>query len=439
MKSVACRASGLPAILLGALIAVPLAQFQLSAEPLPLKRAVELALTHSTTTAGAAADEQRVFASYREARNQYIPQLVVGSGLGKSWGFPLSLEGSAPSILNVNSQSTIFNPSIRDFVRAAKTDWSAATAQTKDQRNQVIQDTVLSYAELAKWENLSARLQEEHATALKTEQLVGERIKEGVDSPQMQNKAHLGTARLRLRLAEALGAIDVIRHRLSHLTGLPAASIETTPDSMPPLPEVKQDDDLSGQAVRSSPAVQAADDRAAAEGFRARGEHRAMLPSADFAAQYGLLARYNNYDEFFKTFQRNNATIGVVLRFPFFSPSQRARAEAADASALKAKKDAEAAKNQVSEETLRLQRSVEQMAAAQEVADLEYRMGQSDLESLQVRLDAGSANWHDFQDAQEQQSERYNSLQDANFQLERARITLLRSTGQLESWIGVGK
>ena len=161
-----------------------------------------------------------------------------------------------------------------------------------------------------------------------------------------------------------------------------------------------------------------------------------MLPSADFAAQYGLLARYNNYDEFFKTFQRHNATIGVVLRFPFFSPSQHARAEAADATALK--RDAEAAKNQVSEETLRLQRSVEQMAAAQEVADLEYHVAQSDLESLQVRLDAGSL-WHDVQDAREQTSDRYNSLQDANFQLARARITLLRATGELGSWIGVGK
>ena len=61
------------------------------AEPLPLKHAVELALSH-----GAAAtdtDEQRAYASYHEARNQYIPQLIVGSGLGKSWGFPLSLEG----------------------------------------------------------------------------------------------------------------------------------------------------------------------------------------------------------------------------------------------------------------------------------------------------------------------------------------------------------
>lgn len=409
------------------------------AEPLPLKRAVELALAHSTLVAGADADEQRVFASYREARNQYIPQLAVGSGLGKSWGFPLSLEGSAPSILNVNSQSTIYNPSTRDFVRAAKTDISAATLQSKDQRNQVIQDTVLSYAELSKWENASSHLREEHAAGLQTEQLVAQRVKEGVDSPQMQSKAHLATARLRLRLAEAQGAIDIIRNRLAHLTGLEATSIETAPDSMPVLPEVKQEDDLAGQAVKQSPAVLAAESRAAAETLRARGEHRAMLPSADFAAQYGLLARYNNYDEFFKTFQRHNATVGVVLRFPFLNYSQRARAEAADATALKAKKDAEAAKNQVSEETLRLQRSVEQMAAAKEVADLEYQVAQSNLESLRVRMDAGSIGWHDVQDAREQLNERYNSLQDANFELERARITLLRATGELEGWVGVGR
>ena len=66
-------------------------------------------------------------------------------------------------------------------------------------------------------------------------------------------------------------------------------------------------------------------------------------------------------------------------------------------------------------------------------------MAQSSLESLHVRLDAGTANWHDLQDAREQLNERYNSLQDANFELQRARIALLRATGELESWLGVGK
>jgi outer membrane protein len=427
--------------LCGYLIIAFLALPRLAAEPLPLKRAVELALAHSSTAASANADEQRVFASYREARNQYIPQFILGSGLGKSWGYPLSLEGSAPSIVNLNSQSAVFNPSLRDFVRAAKTDWSAATLQSKDQRNQVIQDTVLSYAELSKWEALLGNLQEEHAASLQTEQQVSERIREGVDSPIMQSKAHLSTARLRLRLAEAQGAIDVIRNRLSHLTGLPEATIETESESMPTFPEVKQEDDLAGKASQSSPGVKAAENRAAAESLRARGEHRAMLPSVDFAAQYGLLAAYNNYQNFFQpgSFQRHNATLGVVIKFPLFSPTQRARADAADALALKAKNDAETARNQVSEETLRLQRSVEQMGAAKEVADLEYQVAQSNLESLRVRVDAGSAAWHEVQDAREQVNERYNSLQDANFELERARITLLRATGELATWVGAGQ
>src|ERR1700758_363975 len=123
-----------------------------AAEPLTLKHAVELALSHSTATGISTAEVQHATAAYRETRDNYIPQLVFGSGLGKSWGFPLSLEGSAPSIFNLNAQSAIWNPALQQFVRAARTEWQATNLQSKDQRDQLIQDTVLSYAELNKWE-----------------------------------------------------------------------------------------------------------------------------------------------------------------------------------------------------------------------------------------------------------------------------------------------
>src|SRR5208282_5573108 len=93
---------------------------QATAEIVPLKRAVELALSHSTSMALAHTDEQRAFSAYLEQRNQYLPQFMVGSGLGKSWGYPLALEGSAPSIVNLNTQSAVFNPALREFVRAAR-------------------------------------------------------------------------------------------------------------------------------------------------------------------------------------------------------------------------------------------------------------------------------------------------------------------------------
>ena len=83
-----------------------------AAEPLTLKHAVELALTHSPAAGQTSADQQRAYESFREARNQYMPQLTVGSGLGDSWGYPLSLEGSAPSLVNVTAQSALFNPAL---------------------------------------------------------------------------------------------------------------------------------------------------------------------------------------------------------------------------------------------------------------------------------------------------------------------------------------
>jgi outer membrane protein TolC len=413
----------------------------LAAEQVPLKRAVELALAHSTTMDASHIDEQRAFASYHEARNQYLPQVAVGSGLGKSYGYPLSLEGSAPSIVNTTAQFAVINPALRDFVRAARSEYQESTVQTKDQRNQVIQDTVLTYAELSKWETLMAHLSHDYEDALKMEQLVNQRVLAGVDNPLIRNQARLNAARVYLHISQAQGAIDVLRNRLSHSTGLPAAAIETVPESIPALPEVNQEDNLAATAAQQSPLIQIADIRATALALRARGEHRAMWPSVDFAAQYALLASFNNYQQFFQphSFQQNNATVGVEIRFPFLNPPQHARAQAADATATRARKDVEATRNQVSEQTLKLQRSVAQLAAAQQVVDLEYQIAKSNADALQVRLDAGSATLHDLDDARGQVNERYDALQDTNFELQRARISLLRVTGELEAWVGVGK
>src|SRR5258708_34514736 len=142
------------------LLAVLLLPASLLAEPVTLRHAVELALKHANGAAIAAADEQHASAAYRELRNNYVPQVTVGAGLAWSYGFPLSLEGSAPSLFNISAQSALFHPELRAFMRAAQSESAAAFLRSKDQRNQIIQDTVLTYAELQKWEQRLARLHE---------------------------------------------------------------------------------------------------------------------------------------------------------------------------------------------------------------------------------------------------------------------------------------
>lgn len=423
------------------------------ADPVPLKRIVELALAHATGAAVAAADEQRAAAGVRELRNSYIPQVVVGAGLGPpSYGFPLSIAGQPPSLFNVNAQSALLNPSLRDFLKAAKVESSVASLKTKDERNQIIQDAAVSYAELAKWEQRLTRLQETQADANKMEAAVAERVKEGIDNEIDGTKARLSTARVRLRIAEAQGAADVLREHLAKLTGLEPSTIQTDPDSIPVAPAPVMTEDAPKPSAEFNPGVQAAVEHARAQYLRAHGEHKALWPSFDFAAQYALLSKFNNFQNYYipskpcivggvsvlcttNAFQQNNASVGVSIRFPILNFSQHSHAQAADADALKASKQAEAAKNRASEETLRLRRTVTQLHAARDVAELEAEIAQKTLSAVQTRMDAGTANLHDLDDARSLASERNITLQDVTFELQRAQLGLLRSTGELEKWV----
>jgi outer membrane protein TolC len=374
-----------------------------------------------------------------EARNSFIPQVTVGSDVGYAYGFPLSLEGSAPTVFNVTSQSYVLNLAQKEFVRAAKAEWRASSAQDRDQRSQVTLDTAMSYAELNKWERELQVLQDQSNVTHNIEYAVLQRVKEGIDSQVDETKARLTSAQVRLKIAQAEGSADLLRTHLSQLTGVPAQSITTTGDSIPalPAPDPPAGGAAAQAAVQSSDVVQATELRARAQAFKAKGEHRALLPSIDFAAQYGLISSaLTNFEQFFRvnTFQNQNVTFGLVIRLPFFNFSQRAAARAADAEAIRSQKDAQAAKDQVSIETMRLQRAVEQAAAARDVADLQNQLAQSGVTSAQARMQAATATLSEMQTARFQADLRSTELMDADFELEKAQLQLLRATGDLEKW-----
>ena len=402
-----------------------------------LRKAVELALTHGAPVAHV--DEDKAQAGYREARSAYLPRVIFGSGIGGSYGFPLSLENAAPSLFNITSQQILYSPAQKAFVKAARTDLQAAQWQGKDQRDALVQDTILTYVELNKWNQEIELLNTELANNLKVENIEQERVKAGVDRPMDQNHARLATARVRMRMAEARGSADVLRTHLSQLTGLTAEELGTDPNSIPGLPEIKQEENLSAKALQSSPEVKAADQQAIAKRFAAEGEYKALLPSVDLAGQYALLSNFNNYDVYIRNFQTHNATGGIVIRLPFLDSTQRARAAQVKADAIRSGRDAEQARQKVSLETLRLQRGVQELSAAVDVAQLEYEMAQSELEAVEIRLKAETGTLRDEQDARSKVEQTYDALIDANFALDKARVQLLRSTGELEQWARSGK
>ncbi len=75
-----------------------------------------------------------------------------------------------------------------------------------------------------------------------------------------------------------------------------------------------------------------------------------------------------------------------------------------------------------------------QLEAARDVAKLEWQVSQGDLEAVQARLETGNANLRDQQNAELDANDKYAAYLDAEFELSRAELQLLRLTGELENW-----
>jgi outer membrane protein TolC len=192
--------------------------------------------------------------------------------------------------------------------------------------------------------------------------------------------------------------------------------------------DIPQNDAVS-RAAQSSPAVESAQQSALAKEMRAKGEHRAMYPTASFAAQYGVInSSLTNFEKYFvaNTFQTQNVTFALVLRLPVLDMSQRARAAAADAEALRARKEVEQAKNRSVVDGLRLQHNVEQLVVALDIADLRYKLAENELGAAHIRMESEMGTQREFQNAAIDSSERTLEQINTTFELQRAQIELLR-------------
>ena len=74
-----------------------------------LAQVLDLAMTQSAEAALARLDERRAAAAVQAASYPFFPKIFAGSELAYSSGFPLSIEVSAPSILESRTIASVFN------------------------------------------------------------------------------------------------------------------------------------------------------------------------------------------------------------------------------------------------------------------------------------------------------------------------------------------
>ena len=395
--------------------------------------AVDLALRNSTQVRISSADVQHAEAAVMESVDAYKPSFSVGSSLGYSYGFPVG----QPSIYSVAANSLAYSFSQPDYIRSARAALLSAQLQLKDTRQQVILDTATDYVQLVTVNQQIAALDEETGFVHKLVEIETERVDAGLDSKVELTQARLTGAQIALRRLHLLDQAEMVRVRLAHLTGLNPADIVSEPQTVPNPPDISDPgpiDDNSG--------VKAAYASAKSKLYTAFGDARQNnRPTFAFGGEYNRYAKFNNYNEYYLRFQHNNFNVGIQINIPLFDATRKAKAKGSGAEAAAARAQADQLRNQTDEQVLQLQKTVTELTAQEQVAELQNELSQDQLDAVttQLRLGSGSPGVaaplpKDEQGAHIRERSHFVDMLETRFQLTQARLSLLRAMGRIEDW-----
>jgi len=402
-----------------------------------LTTAVDLALRTNPKVLMAQSDVEKARAQLSESRDVYIPALIGGAGLAYSYGAPLG----QPTLFSINSQSLLYNASQRDYIRAARSGLEAANLALKDARQQVIEDTAITYLSLDRAQQRKAAIDQEYGYSNQLVSIVRDRLDAGQDTAAELLRSRRTSVQIHLLQIQLNNEIDSYSDHLGRLTGLPANNLSTLSDSIPALPQPATLVD----PTYDSPAVLAALANVAVKRHQNDGDKRYIFwPQFTFVAQYSRFSNINNYSTYYPAFKDqtlNAAAIGGQIQIPLFDRIHRDKVRESSADLLRASQNARDVRNQFREGRLKLQHASTELSARADLASLDREIAQNQLDVLLVQLQSGLSTGgtlmtpKDEQNARIQERQRYLELLDADFQLRQTQVNLLRQNGQLEDWL----
>jgi outer membrane protein TolC len=401
--------------------------------PLTLQQAVDLALRRNPELLLARLDEQKVRNGIREARAPYVPRVAIGSGLAYTSGFPLSVEGSAPSIVQVQGSQFLFNRQQSLRVKEAREMAASAEHATGGRADEIAFRVAAAYLDWERTVRAAASAARQVETLGRVEQLVEERVQAGRELPLERTRARVETARARARQQDLDHQAAVLEAALRGDLGLGderISPVETRAAAEAALPE--SEEAAVQAALAASKEIRRLEGLVRARGYGLEAEKAGKYPRADLVAQYALLGRFNNYEDFYRGFERHNGQIGVSFQLPLFARGQIApRVAQAETEAERARVELQAARANAALEARRLYREVQRAQSARELGRLELDLARETLSVALARFDEGRAPLREVEQARVAEAQRWEAFYDAQTAEGKARLNLLRRTGGL--------
>jgi outer membrane protein len=394
-----------------------------------LKEAVELAMKQNPDLVMSRLDEQMRELGVRVAKDPFIPKVVIGSGLAFTSGFPMSIEGSSPSIVTAQAIGTVYNKSKNYILAGAREHAREAKLETAAKREDVALRTANLFLDAEKAARSVQIARKQVESVLKVVGEVEIQVKEGRVLESELRRAQFAKQRVQALEVEESFA----ENSLAVVLGMQPVDRVKAADESRGAPELPADEEEAvGGALRTNRELRRLESAIAAKNLEAKANRAERLPTVDLVAQYGLFAKFNNYEDYFRTFQRHNGQLGVSVRVPLFaSHAATAQAAQADVDVVRMRIEIQSTRSKVSLDTRRSFQEVRKAETGVDVARLALDVARDQVSVALARVEEGRATMRLVEEARFVENERWMEWLDSRYALERAKYGLLRDSGDL--------
>jgi outer membrane protein TolC len=417
------------------LAAAVLAAFSASAETytLSLKQAVARALTQNPEVVMARLDQIKSELGVRLAINPFTPRVGIGTGLAYTNGFPLSIEGAAPAIFQARATQALYNRPQSYAVAQAKETARGAVIAEGEKKDEIAYRVASLYIDADRAGRLADEAQKQVESLKKVLDAFETRVEEGRELPVAAQEAKVNLLRAQQRLVALQSDREYAVRSLAVTLGYSAEDMVNPVQEEVVQPAIPPNEEAAIQtAISSSKELKRLESNYKAKGLEVKGNKAQHLPKIDLIAQYALLSKYNNYQRYFASFSRNNGELGASIEIPIYAGvGAKALIQQAENDQQHISREMEVERNKISLDLHQSYLDIHKSDVARELAQADLDLARSQLSVLLAQMNEGRASMSQIEQARFNENEKWIAFYDAQFNDERARLNVLRQTGEL--------
>ncbi len=400
---------------------------------LTLRQALDLALTQNPDLLLSRLDQQKARQQVIITHDPFVPKVVAGSGGAKTWGYPASIDGNAPSIFQTQTQWTLFDRSQSYQVAAARENVRTSGIDANRQQDEVVYRIASLYLDAAQAALSRQAAEREVENLQRVFELIQARVAEKREIPIEASKANLALQKAKNTVENlTLDSINA-ETSLAMALGLAPDDRVRASEERPALTVPVSEDQSIQSAIELSPELKRLESVMQSKRLEIKGYQAARLPKVSAVAQYELLGKYY-YQNYYQQFQTNNGQLGVSVTVPLIAgPSAHAYIQQAEIEIAKMKIEVDRTRSRITADLRRAFQEVKRAESARDYAHADLDVTRDQISIDLAQYNEGRLPMATVEQARALENEKWLAYYEAQHTADRARLNVLRQTGTLQA------